>query len=148
MTAPTPQVPESQGVRDTGEQLRRLLFQGDEEPGVASAAVDDLVTSLMGPTARVVLPRDEDMVLKLVSVQALQRMDDARKTGRTYWTVMTTALGSLVGFMTNVVTSTTELHGQGWAFSGLLLVLTVVFGALGLSASSHEKKLVKELLDE
>lgn len=122
-----------------------MLFQSSPEPGVAQAAVDDLVTSLMGPTARVVLPRDEDMVLKLVSVQSLERLNDARRTAATYWTVATTAIGSTIGFATNVVTSDAEIKPPGQAFLGLLIVVALVFVGLGISASRHEERLRGEL---
>lgn len=130
---------------DSRDQLRKMLFQPGEETGITKAAVDDLVTSLMGPTARVVLPRDEDMVLRLVSLQALERLGDARRTATTYWTVATTAIGSTVGFVTNVVTSDSEVKSAGKAFLGLLVVVALVFVGLGISASRHEGRLRDEL---
>ena len=122
-----------------------MLFQAGGEHGVAQAAVDDLVTSLMGPTARVVLPRDEDMVLRLISVQSLERLGDARRTAATYWAVATTAIGSTVGFVTNVVTSDTEIKSAGKAFLSLLVLVALVFSGLGIAASRHEGKLRDEL---
>lgn len=137
--------PKKSAAPSSRDQLREMLFQPGAEPGVAQAAVDDLVTSLMGPTARVTLPREEDMVLKLVSIQSLERLDDARKTAASYWTVATTAIGSTIGFVTNVVTSDAKINSHGKAFLGLLIVVALVFVGLGILASRHEARLRGDL---
>jgi hypothetical protein len=126
------------------DQLRALL--GD---AVADdrEALDGLVSSLLGPTARVIMPRQEDMSLRLVSEQAIRRLDESRSTSRFLFTVMATAIGGVVGFVTNVVTSGQDVDGTAWAFLLLLGLVALATGIYGSIVEHRERSVLKAMLD-
>lgn len=109
-------------------------------------AVDMLATSLLGPTARVILPRQEDMVLRLVSEQTIRRLDESRSTSRFLWTVVATAFGGILGFVTNVVTSGQDVDPLAWAFLILLGLVAVAASIYGGVVAHRERSVMKSLL--
>lgn len=141
-TAPG-QLPVASPEQASRAELKALLGDAAADD---RGALDGLVSSLLGPTARVILPRQEDMALRLVSEQALRRLDESRSTSRFLFTVMATAIGGAIGFATNVVTSDQDIDATAWAFLLLLGLVALVTGIYGGIVARRERHIVKAML--
>lgn len=133
--------------QDARAELRQLLFN-DESPQPSSAAVDALVTSLMGPTARVVFPSDNDMTLKLVSTHTISRLEDIRSETRFTWNAFSITLGAILGFLTNIVTNTNTVPASSWVFLVLLGIFASAFLIRGIGALRRERKVIQSILGD
>jgi hypothetical protein len=100
------------------------------------------------PHAQVKLPRPEDLAVRLVQVSALQRLDELRSDVSIHLSMLTTAGGLIVGFLTNVLTSNQPFNPQYWPFLGLLGLTAITFGGLTWRASRRAERIRRRLFDD
>ena len=101
------------GLDDYLSDLIRKTFGGDLATGDASAPI--------------VLPDKEELTVRLVSQQSLERLRDAESDRSVFDNFLWCLVGGILGFFTNLVTGTTiSIHAAGYVFIGFIGSATIV----------------------
>lgn len=93
---------------------------------------EDLVRALRGPQARVELPSDAQMAVRLIPEPALREIFQIESDGALASGTFTLCLGAAIGFVTNVVTSA----GFKWTPLNGAVISAFIVGALLSGAQS------------
>lgn len=124
------------------------LNSSDEVARIARPIAEiarELTQSTHTPTAQVILPSADRLQVHLVNISDLQHLDEARNDVNLLQTIFFTALGVVVGFLTNTITSPVTLQTSSWMFLSTVLVFTVTFGLLWARAARRAAELRNQL---
>jgi len=109
-------------------------------PGLADVA-EELGQLLSRPVAPVRMPPPDELEVRLVSEQTLERLFEAEKDASLHSNLLLLAIGTLLGFFTNVVTSEQfEWSRPVVTYVGLLGAVVVAFALLTLRATRRVRQ--------
>jgi hypothetical protein len=109
----------------------------DELPGLADAA-EEFAQLLRRPVAPVRLPAPDELEVRLVSEQALERLFDAESDASIHTNIALLLIGTLLGFFTNIATA--DEFEWSRAVTACVTLLGVTACVLGLLAvRSHRR---------
>ncbi len=120
-------------ANDEFEIARHILKEGDE----LASAVD--------PSAPIEMPARSDLVVKLVSLDKLRLLDDARSDVQTFFGLMLLFAGGVVGFLVNMMTSNQSFDRFAWSFLGALFLVVLVFARLLRRSTRRADDVRKEI---
>lgn len=110
-----------------------------------------LTTELSGgyePYAPVRMPNREELTVRLVNISMLQRLDELRSDISLYQNFLWAAIGGIIGFATNVLTSNQPVDAKAALFLALLCVFAAVFTILVVRGSKRAEAVRQRIYDD
>lgn len=99
-------------------------------------------------SAPIRMPNRDELTVRLVNVDKLQRLDELRDDVTVMQTVCGTATGGLLGFLANVFTTTSHMDAKMWIFLGLLGAVVGVSMFLTRRVSKRASDLRARIFDD
>ena len=125
---------------DGSRQIAEAILPGRPEDA------GELARLLRSPTARILLPPDSDLAVRLVHVKTLDRLFELQSDSNLYRGGLVLAIGALIGFFTNVVTTNDFVWTTApWVFLAVSSALALLFGTLAVRYNRRVAKLRREI---
>lgn len=102
----------------------------------------------VGSTAPVVLPKKEDLTVRLVTQHSLDRLKDAESDRALFDATLWCLIGGVIGFFTNVITGNQGINKSGWIFLVMLTVSVIGLSLMRLRVNRRLKKARKRVSSE
>lgn len=136
-----PEHAESSTIRSNSDPF----FISGDAPNLAEAA-EELAQLLRRPVAPVKMPSTEELEVRLVSEQALERMFDAESDASLHTNFLMLVAGTILGFLTNLATGT----GFTWsrdviAYVVVLALVTLLMAVLSVRSHRRAKVLKRQI---
>jgi hypothetical protein len=128
------------GGSPTGADATEVLWQiaprlaaHADELGVG----DQVATALAGPVARLELPDESQLRVRLVTQHQLERFAELSQDAQLLQNAAFLIAGGLVGFFTNLATAADPPTSEAWLFLAILVAIQI--GVAGLAVRSHRR---------